>query len=213
MSNETDLLLRTLKNAREAKGLSQRDLSARARVPQAHISKIESGAVDLRVSSLVALARVLDLELMLVPRKALSAVQSIVRSSEPLAALPVSSGKELQNLQRLIFSIPVQAQKPRELAQLSRLLRDLHRFPLVASQRAALKEAATSVKALEDTVATKDIEAIKSFINSEEGLRKIREGLARVQRLRNEVAHGIGTVRQEPARAAYSLDDDEAEDA
>ena len=213
MSQETERLASTLKAAREAKGMSQRDLSGRARVPQAHISKIESGAVDLRVSSLVALARALDLEMMLVPRKALGAVQSIVRSSEPPAALSISSAKELQNFQRLVLSIPVQARKPRELAQLSRLLRDLHRFPLAPSQRAALKEAAASVKALQDVVATQDIQAINSFMNSEEGLSKIREGLARVQNLRNEVSHGVGTQRPEPARSAYSLDDDEGKDA
>ena len=69
----------TLKIARESKGFSQRELGNRAGVPQSHISKIENGAVDLRLSSLIALARVLDLELMLVPRKAVSAVQSIVR--------------------------------------------------------------------------------------------------------------------------------------
>ncbi|HLF10608.1 MAG TPA: helix-turn-helix transcriptional regulator, partial [Gammaproteobacteria bacterium] len=66
----------TLKNAREAKGLSQRALSELAGVPQGHISKIERGAVDLRLSSLVQLARVLDLELALVPRKSVSAVNS-----------------------------------------------------------------------------------------------------------------------------------------
>ena len=70
-----------LRSAREARGLSQRELSARSGVPQGHISKIENGTVDLRLSSLVELARVLDLELTLVPRKALPAVQTIVRSA------------------------------------------------------------------------------------------------------------------------------------
>lgn len=76
-------MARLLKAARKAKGLSQRELSDKAGVPQAHISKIESGAVDLRVSSLLALARVLDLELALVPRDAVPAVQSIVRMRAP----------------------------------------------------------------------------------------------------------------------------------
>ncbi|MEX0824170.1 MAG: helix-turn-helix transcriptional regulator, partial [Woeseia sp.] len=66
---------------RLAKGLSQRALSQLAGIPQSHISKIERGGVDLRVSSLVGLARVLDLELALVPRKSLSAVNAIVQSS------------------------------------------------------------------------------------------------------------------------------------
>lgn len=73
-------LAETLKAAREAKGLSQRALSQESGVPQSHISKIENGAVDLRVSSLVQLGRVLELELMLIPRKATPAVGAIVRS-------------------------------------------------------------------------------------------------------------------------------------
>ena len=81
MSYATEHIANILRAARESKGLSQRELSAKSGVPQGHISKIENGAVDLRLSSLVELARVLDLELMLVPRKTVPAVQSIVRTS------------------------------------------------------------------------------------------------------------------------------------
>ena len=45
-----------------------------------HVSKIENGAVDLRVSSLAELARALDLELTLVRRKTVPAVRSITRA-------------------------------------------------------------------------------------------------------------------------------------
>jgi transcriptional regulator with XRE-family HTH domain len=83
MNHETELFAKTLKAARMSKGLSQRALSDRVGVPQAHISKIENGTVDLRLSSLIALARALDLEVTLVPRRAMPAVQSIVRSSGP----------------------------------------------------------------------------------------------------------------------------------
>ena len=62
-------------------GLSQRELSAKAGIPQGHISKIENGAVDIRLSSLVAIVRVLGLELSLIPRKHLAAVNSILCSS------------------------------------------------------------------------------------------------------------------------------------
>lgn len=79
MSHTTQQIGNMLKAAREARGLSQRALSEKAGVPQSHISKIENGAVDLRVSSLVELGRFLDLELMLVPRKATSAIRSMVR--------------------------------------------------------------------------------------------------------------------------------------
>ncbi len=69
-----------LRTAREARHLTQRQLSELAGLPQSHISKIERGAVDLRVSSLIQLARILDLELVLVPRKSVPAVESIIRS-------------------------------------------------------------------------------------------------------------------------------------
>lgn len=73
-------LLHELREARLRKGLSQRELSALAGVPQSHISKIEAGHVDLRMSSLIGLARALDLELFIAPKKTLPAIQSIIRS-------------------------------------------------------------------------------------------------------------------------------------
>lgn len=81
MDYATEYIASSLRAAREAKGFSQRELSAKSGVPQGHISKIENGAVDLRVSSLVALARVLDMELSLVPRKSVPAVNAIARST------------------------------------------------------------------------------------------------------------------------------------
>ena len=79
MTYEAERLAATLKAAREKKTLSQRTLSVRAGVPQSHISKIENGKVNLTVSSLTAIAHALDLELALVPRKAMPAVNSITR--------------------------------------------------------------------------------------------------------------------------------------
>ncbi|MCW4630183.1 MULTISPECIES: helix-turn-helix domain-containing protein [Marinomonas] len=82
MSYVTEQILQSLRDARERKGFSQRELSARSGVPQSHISKIESGGVDLRMSSLIALARVLDLELFVAPKKSIPAIKSIIRSSQ-----------------------------------------------------------------------------------------------------------------------------------
>ncbi|NYT79815.1 helix-turn-helix transcriptional regulator [Alcaligenaceae bacterium] len=70
-----------LREARIAKNLSQRQLSKLAGVPQSHISRIESNQVDLRLSSLIAIANALDLEVILVPRKAVPAVQLIARQA------------------------------------------------------------------------------------------------------------------------------------
>ncbi|HEC17576.1 MAG TPA: XRE family transcriptional regulator [Sedimenticola sp.] len=76
-----EYLAKALKAARENKKLSQRALSQKIGMPQAHISKIENAAVDLRASNLVELARALDLEVMLVPRKHVPAVNSLIGSS------------------------------------------------------------------------------------------------------------------------------------
>ena len=81
MTYATEDIIYALKSTREAKGLSQRALSARTGVPQSHISKIESGGADIRLSSLIEIARALDLDLRLIPRKAVPAVDHIVRST------------------------------------------------------------------------------------------------------------------------------------
>jgi transcriptional regulator with XRE-family HTH domain len=80
MNYELEEIATQLKREREAKGLSQRSLSTRAGVQQSHLSKIENAAVDIRLSSLIQLARSLDLELKLVPKKALPAVEGLIRS-------------------------------------------------------------------------------------------------------------------------------------
>ena len=90
-------IVEELKTAREAQGLSQRKLSQLVGIPQGHISKIESGNVDLRVSSLIQLARALGLELTLVPRKALPAVNAIARGINSESVRPAYSLEELEN--------------------------------------------------------------------------------------------------------------------
>ena len=68
-----------LKQARIDKKLSQKALSERLGMPQSHLSKIENGKTDLRVSSLIELARILGLEPMLIPKKNLPAIQAILQ--------------------------------------------------------------------------------------------------------------------------------------
>lgn len=70
-----------LKSARVARGWSQRELGGRAGLPQAQISKIENAEVDPQISTLLELARSLDLDLQLVPRVALTAVEATVKDA------------------------------------------------------------------------------------------------------------------------------------
>jgi transcriptional regulator with XRE-family HTH domain len=85
-------LTNLLKEARRRKRLSQRALSAKIGVPQSHISKIESGQVDLKASSLIELARVLDLEIMLVPRNLVPAIEALSRPIENPEEKPLAHG-------------------------------------------------------------------------------------------------------------------------
>jgi transcriptional regulator with XRE-family HTH domain len=79
-------IAKTLRAAREQKGLTQRDLAQRTGLPQSHVSKIENATVDLQTSSLMELARVLDLELTLIPRSLIPAVQALQRESHSRVA-------------------------------------------------------------------------------------------------------------------------------
>lgn len=77
-----------LKKARQDQGLSQRAFGLKVGVPQSHISKIENGQVDLQTSSLIEFSRALGLELMLVPRAFVPAVQALQRGLGKEAQVP-----------------------------------------------------------------------------------------------------------------------------
>jgi HTH-type transcriptional regulator / antitoxin HipB len=72
-------LRRALKEARTKRGWSQRDLGSRLGVAQRHISGIESGKIVPRYDTLLELVRMLDRDLLMVPRALVPIVQSLVR--------------------------------------------------------------------------------------------------------------------------------------
>lgn len=88
-----------LKQARLEKKWSQTKLSKSVGIAQSHISKIESGAIDLQTSSLVQLARALDLELMLVPRIMTPAVRALIfgTNQDKAEQIPMYQLDEEQN--------------------------------------------------------------------------------------------------------------------
>ena len=69
-----------IKQARAKRGWGQRQLGAAVGLPQPHISAIESGEIVPRFDTLLDLVRVLDLDLLLVPRPLVPAVQSLIRA-------------------------------------------------------------------------------------------------------------------------------------
>ncbi len=68
-----------LKEARVKRGWSQRELGSRLGLPQMHISGIESGKIVPRYDTLLELVRMLDRDLLMVPRALVPVVQSLMR--------------------------------------------------------------------------------------------------------------------------------------
>ncbi len=70
---------REIKQGRQAKGWSQLELGRKVRLAQRHISGIETGKIVPRYDTLLEILRVLDRDLVLVPRELLPVVQATVR--------------------------------------------------------------------------------------------------------------------------------------
>lgn len=190
-----DEIARIIRAARDAKGLSQRALAKIAGVPQSHISKIENAGVDLRVSSLTQIARALDLELALVPRKAVPAVKSIVRSAQPdlpsLTGLALSD--DLARLEKTADKIAEQFSSLKEAAQLQSRVHDLTRLSMSESYLSNIRKL------------QKDLDRV----NKQPDLKRLIESLDSVQALRNAIAHSPAEEVSRVSRPVYSLEDDD----
>jgi transcriptional regulator with XRE-family HTH domain len=66
-----------IREARASKGLTQSDLGSRIGQPQSAVSRIERGG-DLRVSTLLEMARVLEMEPVLIPKHLVPAVHALL---------------------------------------------------------------------------------------------------------------------------------------
>jgi transcriptional regulator with XRE-family HTH domain len=73
-----------LMEARRQRGWSQAELGQRVGLPQMHISAIETGKVVPRFDTLLELVRVLDHDLVLVPRDLVPVVRSLVQDRHVL---------------------------------------------------------------------------------------------------------------------------------
>ena len=215
-----------LKSARKEKQLTQRELSEKVKLPQSQISKIESGVVDLRLSSLVELSRALDLELMLVPRKLLPAVQSMTRKTthsklesskstrESIVALRKLSktAKDLGNKQpdlKSIWAVQNAANQlrnyklPKEfLVQINESNRKLKE---ISEQMDKLRKLTlmSSKAELKNTMSY--LEQPKIDVETQRKIKEISDNLANI---RNSLAHQVSMPSSviETSAPAYSLD-------
>ena len=217
-----------LKAARNKKGLSQRELGAKVGIPQSHISKIENGAVDLKTSSLIELARALDLELMLVPRALIPAVQGLQRGltsreRSPSQTLVESAAKDLERTRKAAQQLTRFFPDARELQELANTIKDLQNRRLAASPAEQIRklleqieapiQAIKSMQKAQDAVKTfqKTQDPIEPITSDQEFLKSVSQ-INRVTRdlrhLRNALAHGLSPSPQVPL-PVYRLDEDD----
>ena len=81
-------LMEPLITARKDAGLTQAELADRAGLSRMTVQKMESGALDPRLSTLFEMARALGLEPMLVPAALRQEVESFLRSGGKYLAQP-----------------------------------------------------------------------------------------------------------------------------
>ena len=196
MNYATQAIAASLKKARASKGLSQRDLSLLAGVPQAQISRIEAGAVDPRATSLIALAHALDMELALVPRKALPAVKSITRQSSSHDGHSIGpSQREVNRITEILRNLQVTMPELHEVTRLQKTFAELQRFQLPSLESDALKNLRKSLDLIQDP--SHQIEALARSQDE-------------MQKLRNYLTHRPLTFKQGLSpKPAYSLDEDD----
>lgn len=179
-----------LKSAREAKGLSQRDLSAMVGVPQSHISKIESGGSDLKLSSLVELARALDLELALVPRKFMPAIDGIIRSAAGQSTDARQSANAINHARAAITKLTRLYPRTPGLDRLGQTIRELANFKLGTTEAKGIRSAADRLMGVQDKAGA---------------ALEIGRALDELRTLRNRIAH----AERERPQPAYSLDEED----
>ena len=72
-------VLDAIRDQRNASHITQAELADKLGIRQSQISELERGVVDPSLSTVQDVSRTLDLELMLIPRKFISVVESLLR--------------------------------------------------------------------------------------------------------------------------------------
>lgn len=179
---------------REQRGLTQREFAQMAGTTQARISRIENGETDARLSTVIELARALDLELTLIPRRHLPAVSAILgRQKSKSEEKPIRAA--LDRLRNLIAPLREHIPQNEDLRTLDRTSRELMNFQLTEDIREPIQKVLDAVKLVSDTPALANT------------LDKPAQALRRV---RNDLAHRLPDDASGP-RPAHRLDEEDDE--
>ena len=189
-------LVRALKRAREDRAMSQRELSARAGVPQPHISRIENNEVDLRLSNFASLAHALDLELMLIPRRAVPAVRSIAGGNGFRANRGNADAmQELIRARKAVAALPKIGRQGPAAVELERQLSELGNLGNLFQGIDAIRNIRTAIDAVDGSVGPERLQMLTDDVKAQ----------------RSRLARDGFEARREPvgSRPAYRLDGDD----
>jgi transcriptional regulator with XRE-family HTH domain len=193
MSYKSENLIALAREVREASGTSQRALSDRAGLTQSHISQIESGKMEPGLSSFIDMARALDLELMLVPKKLVPAMLGLMKAQatpEMRIHARQPNDKRFARAERLIKKMKQLYGSSADLDHIDESLRFLHRMSLSDEEMQLVREL---------------IAKLERHQASPQAVPIVRDIAQNLQRLRNSIAHGVST----DPRPAYALDDED----
>jgi transcriptional regulator with XRE-family HTH domain len=186
-------IVRAIRDRRTDAGVSQRALSARSGLAQGHISQIETGALEPGLSSFIDMARALDLELVLVPRKLLPAVEGILRQTAPRQFSPEAGEAALREIargERLINKLKTLYGSSNSLDRILEYLRFFRQVPLRDSDMA---------------IVTNVINTLRRYQASPQAQPVVDSIAVELRALRNRLAH----PPTEAPRPAYAQDDED----
>jgi len=197
-------IARTLKEARETKDLSQRALSAKVGLTQAHISRIENASTDVQLSNLMELARALDLELMLVPRKAVPAVQGLVRNIDTPTPGSTEPSKAMRHLERVGEFLFARYPEAKDVERLRHLIAAFKNFRLAKEQIHMIDSAARDLQHISlslQKTKTRDLSA------SSAERQRIQQITNQLREMRNAIVHAVPSENLNRIQPAYRLDE------
>jgi transcriptional regulator with XRE-family HTH domain len=193
---KSEELIQAMKDRRTAAHISQRALSGRSGLTQAHISQIETGSLEPGLSSFIDMARGLDLEVVLVPKKLMPAVQGILRQTPAERSSPQAGEAVLREISRGERLVAKQKHLYGSSADLDRIADYLRFFRHTPLRKPDLETVSQAIKTL------------KHHQGSPQSKDTVAAIAADLQQLRNRVAHSPS----EMPRSAYAIDgeDDDA---
>jgi len=190
MGYKSEHLVGQVREVREAFGLSQRALSDRTGQTQSHISQIESGKMEPGLASFIDMARALDLEVVLVPKKLLPAINGLMRA-QATPDMRIHAGqpndKRFARAERLVKKLKSLYGTSADLDRIDEYLRFLRRVNLSDGEMQVVRG---------------EMDRLERYQTGPQSAQVVKDIATALQRLRNTIAH----ARPSEAGPAYSLD-------